>query len=63
MAWTQARLESITRVIRNLRINSYPTTMLVGPDGKVLSLNNSGEGEPDLQGNALLKSLDQILPR
>jgi thiol-disulfide isomerase/thioredoxin len=61
MNWTQARRESITGIIRNLRIHSYPTTLLVGPDGKIVSLNNSKKGEPELRGKDLLKSLDQLL--
>jgi thiol-disulfide isomerase/thioredoxin len=61
MNWTQARRESITTIIRNLRIHSYPTTLLVGPDGKIISLNNSKKGEPALRGKDLLKSLDELL--
>ncbi|HYP27339.1 MAG TPA: TlpA disulfide reductase family protein [Blastocatellia bacterium] len=62
MPWTQAKMDSIIRVIRNLRINSYPTTMLIGPDGRIISLNNTKKGQPGLRGNDLLKSLDKILP-
>jgi peroxiredoxin len=62
MTWPQARRESIAAIIRNLRIHSYPTTVLVGPDGKILSLNNRKKDQPVLRGNDLLKSLDQLLP-
>ena len=62
MIWAQARRESIITTIRNLRIHSYPTTMLVGPEGKILSLNNIRKDQPALRGKDLLKSLDELLP-
>jgi len=62
MTWPQAKRESIIATIRALRIHSYPTTVLVGPDGKILSLNNRRRDQPALRGNELLKSLDQLLP-
>src|SRR5262249_12535064 len=63
MTWTQARRESIIQVIRNLRIHTFPTTLLIDKDGKVVSLNNVRQGQPDLRGRDLLKSLDELLPR
>jgi len=63
MTWTQARRESIMPVIRSLRIHTFPTTLLIDPNGKVVSLNNTRRGQPDLRGSDLLKSLDEILPR
>lgn len=62
MTWPQARRESIIATIRNLRIHSYPTTLLVGPDGKILSLNGRSKDQPGLRGNELLKSLNALLP-
>jgi hypothetical protein len=62
MTWTQAKRESIINVIRNLRIHSFPTTLLIGADGKILSLNNTKKGQPELRGKDLLKSLDGLLP-
>jgi hypothetical protein len=62
MTWPQARRETIITTIRNLRIHSYPTTLLVGPDGKILSLNNRRKDQPELRGKELLKSLDELLP-
>ena len=62
MTWPQAKRESITGTIRNLRIHLYPTTFLVGPDGKILSLNSRTQDQPGLRGKELLKSLDQLLP-
>lgn len=60
LAWTQARPESILDVKKAFRIQLYPSTLLVGPDGKIISLDQ--KGQPDLRGPDLLKSLDGILP-
>jgi peroxiredoxin len=62
MTWPQAKRESIIGTIRSLRIHLYPTTFLIGPDGKILSLNNARKDQPALRGKELLKSLDEILP-
>ena len=62
MTWPQAKRESIITTIRNLRVHSYPTTLLIGPDGRILSLNNTRKDQPALRGKELLKSLDQLLP-
>jgi peroxiredoxin len=62
MTWPQAKRESIIGTIRNLRIHSYPTTLLIGPDGKILSLNNTRKDQPALRGKELLKTLDGLLP-
>ncbi len=62
MNWTQAKRESIQGLIRNLRIHSYPTTMLIDPDGKIISLNNTKRNQPALRGRDLIRSLDKILP-
>jgi peroxiredoxin len=62
MNWTQAKRESIQNLIRNLRIHSYPTTMLIDPDGKIISLNNTKRDQPALRGRDLIRSLDKILP-
>jgi thiol-disulfide isomerase/thioredoxin len=62
MNWAQAKRESILGIIRSLRIHSYPTTVLLDPEGKVVSLNNTKKGEPALRGRDLLRSLDRLLP-
>lgn len=62
MTWPQARRESILKVIRNMRIHSYPTTILLDPEGKVISVNNVRRDQPSLRGSDLLKSLDRLLP-
>lgn len=63
LEWTQATRESIREVIRSFRIHSYPTTMLLDPEGKIISLNQTKKDQPSLRGNDLLKSLDKLLPR
>lgn len=63
LTWTQATRESIRNVIRSFRIHSYPTTLLLDPDGKIISLNQTKKDQPDLRGSDLLKSLDKLLPR
>ncbi|MDT7602455.1 MAG: hypothetical protein QOF61_452 [Acidobacteriota bacterium] len=60
LTWTQATRESIGDVIKSYRIHFFPSTLLVGPDGKIISL--SQRQQPDLRGPDLLKSLDRLLP-
>lgn len=63
MQWTQAKLESIFDFIKvNLRVESFPTTLLIAPDGKILSMSRTDRDEPDLRGKDLLETLDEILP-
>jgi peroxiredoxin len=62
LQWTQARLESIREVIRSYRVHSYPTTLLIDPEGRIISLNQTKKGQPALRGQDLLKSLDRLLP-
>lgn len=62
LTWPQARLESIREIIRNYRVHSYPTTLLIDPEGKIISLNQTKKGQPSLRGQNLLKSLDRLLP-
>jgi peroxiredoxin len=64
MKWTQARFDSIFDFIAvNLRINSFPSTFLIAPDGKILSMSRSDRDEPDLRGKDLVETLDEILPK
>lgn len=64
MTWTQARQDSFLELKDfQLRIESFPTTFLVAPDGKILSMSREERGEPDLRGKDLLDSLDKILPK
>jgi thiol-disulfide isomerase/thioredoxin len=63
MNWTNAQFTSITDFLRvNLRVTSFPTTFLISPEGKVLSIGRTDRGEPDLRGRDLLTTLDEILP-
>jgi thiol-disulfide isomerase/thioredoxin len=62
LVWTQATLDSIRDVIRSFRIHSFPTTLLVDPEGKIISLGQTKKGQPSLRGQDLLKSLDRLLP-
>jgi thiol-disulfide isomerase/thioredoxin len=62
LLWAQARLESIREIIRSYRVHSYPTTLLINPEGKIISLSQTKKGQPALRGQDLLKSLDRLLP-
>lgn len=63
MTWTNAQFESVVDFLRvNLRVNSYPTTFLISPEGKVMSISRTNRGEPSLRGEDLLESLDKALP-
>jgi thiol-disulfide isomerase/thioredoxin len=63
ITWTQARKDSFEDLKDNqLRIESFPTTFLISPDGKILSMSRDQRGEPELRGKYLLESLDKILP-
>ncbi|HEV7642333.1 MAG TPA: TlpA disulfide reductase family protein [Pyrinomonadaceae bacterium] len=59
VTWAQARKESIlTLVTDTYRIQEFPSSILLGPDGKVLVLD-----QQQLQGARLLETLDRILPK
>ncbi len=63
MTWTQAQFESVADFLSiNLRVNSFPTTFLISPEGKILSMSRSERDEPSLRGEDLLTTLDEILP-
>ncbi len=63
MNWTQAEFSSILDFIKKLRISSFPTTMLISPEGKILSMSRNERKELDLRGKDLLETLDKILPQ
>ena len=64
MTWTQARQDSFIELKDfQFRIESFPTTFLIAPDGKILSMSRQDRGEPDLRGRDLLTTLDEILPK
>ena len=63
MRWTNAKFDSVVDFLKvNLRITSFPTTFLISPDGKILSMSRQERDEPDLRGQDLLESLDEALP-
>jgi thiol-disulfide isomerase/thioredoxin len=64
MAWMHGQFKSVADFLNdNLRVNSFPTTFLISPEGKILSMSRSERDEPDLRGAELLKTLDGILPK
>jgi len=64
MNWTHGQFSSVADFLRTgLRVHSFPTTFLISPEGKILSMGRSDRDEPDLRGADLLKSLDKILPK
>jgi len=62
LTWTQATMNSIDKVQQRYRIYAFPTTMLIGPDGKIVSLGQTRKKQPGLRGRDLLKTLDELLP-
>lgn len=63
MIWTQARFDSVVDFLKtNLRITSFPSTFLISPEGKILSMSRPERKEPSLRGESLLESLDEELP-
>ena len=62
LSWPQAQMESIAELEIRYRIHSFPTTLLIDGDGKIVSLGQTKKGQPSLRGRDLLKSLDELLP-
>jgi peroxiredoxin len=64
MKWPQARYESVFEFLKSsLRIRSFPSTFLISPEGKILSMSRSDKDELDLRGKDLIETLDKILPK
>jgi thiol-disulfide isomerase/thioredoxin len=64
MKWTQATRDSILPLLaEKMMIRSFPTTMLISPEGKIISRGRVEKDEPDLRGADLLETLDDILPK
>lgn len=64
MKWPQAKFESVYEFLgQNLRITAFPSTFLISPEGKILSMSRSTRDEPDLRGKDLVTTLDKILPK
>ncbi len=62
MTWPQAQMDSILQLQVRYRIHSFPTTLLIDGDGKIVSLGQTKKRQPGLRGQDLLKSLDELLP-
>lgn len=62
LVWPQATRESIEQLQERYRIHAFPTTLLIGPDAKIISLGQTRKKQPGLRGQELIKSLDQLLP-
>ena len=62
LSWPQAQVESIRSIEMRYRIHLFPTTLLLGPDGKIVSLGQTKKKQPALRGRELLTSLDELLP-
>jgi peroxiredoxin len=62
LTWPQATMNSIAQLEMRYRIQAFPTTMLVGPDGKIISLGQTRKKQPGLRGQELIKTLDELLP-
>ena len=57
--WPQARKDSIKTLTEvTYRIQEYPSSILLDPDGKVVSLS-----QKSLQGPRLIETLEKLLPR
>jgi peroxiredoxin len=64
MNWTHASFESTLDILRKKwMITSFPTTLLISPEGKIISRGRTDKGEPDLRGEDLLETLDKVLPQ
>jgi thiol-disulfide isomerase/thioredoxin len=64
MNWTHGQFTSVSEFLRaGLRVHTFPTTFLISPEGKILSMSRQDRDEPDLRGADLLKSLEKILPK
>ena len=62
LIWTQATHDSIEHLQQRYRIHAFPTTLLIGPDAKIISLGQTRKKQPGLRGQELIKSLDELLP-
>lgn len=57
LTWPQAQMSSIKDLEIRYRIHLFPTSLLIGPDGKVILLD-----QHEMRGQRLLKTLDRMLP-
>lgn len=57
LVWPQATMASIRDLEIRYRIHLFPTSLMIGPDGKVLLVDQN-----KMRGQDLLKTLDRMLP-
>jgi thiol-disulfide isomerase/thioredoxin len=57
LVWPQATMASIVELEIRYRIRLFPTSLMIGPDGKVLLVD-----QDKMRGQDLLKTLDRMLP-
>ncbi len=57
LVWPQATMASIRDLEIRYRIHFFPTSLMIGPDGKVLLVDQG-----KMRGQDLLKTLDRMLP-
>lgn len=63
MDWTQGQFESVVGFLGDrLRLHSFPSTFLISPEGKIISMNRTSKNEKSLRGADLLETLDDVLP-
>jgi hypothetical protein len=65
--WTRSMTDTsqfaVSEFIKvSLRVNSFPTTFLIAPDGKIISIGLNRARRTDLRGRDLLTTLDELLP-
>ena len=53
MGWPQATNDSIEQLETRYRIHSFPTTLLIDPDGKIVSLGQTRKKQLDFRVNCL----------
>ncbi len=61
--WTQATTESVGEIIdQRFRIVDFPTTLLLDPQGRIISLGElGGKDQMPLQGEKLMETLEKVL--
>jgi thiol-disulfide isomerase/thioredoxin len=62
ITWPQAQMDSIRNIETRYRIHLFPTTLLLDPQGKIVSLGQTKRKQPALRGRELLRDLDELLP-
>ena len=62
VTWTQAQTESIKHLYEvRFQIVAWPTAVLLDPDGRIVSIGRTDQGQPGLRGDQLDRTLAAIL--